>query len=55
MSLFVVERRLPKIAEQQLAVLLGALSGAAGRFRAPPGAHCARAGWQAAQASGGRG
>ena len=34
MSLFVVERRLPKITEQQLAVLLGALSGAADRFRA---------------------
>jgi hypothetical protein len=34
MSLFVVERRLPKVTEQQLAVLLAALSGAAGRFSA---------------------
>jgi hypothetical protein len=34
MSLFVVERRLPKLTEQQLAVLLAALSGAAGRFSA---------------------
>jgi hypothetical protein len=34
MRLFVVERRLPKVTEQQLAVLLAALSGAAGRFSA---------------------
>ena len=34
MSLFVVERRLPKVTEQQLAVVLAALSGAAGRFSA---------------------
>ena len=34
MSLFVVERRLPKISQQQLAVLLAALSGVAGRFSA---------------------
>ena len=34
MSLFVVERRLPKVTERQLAVLLAALSGAAGRFNA---------------------
>jgi hypothetical protein len=33
-SLFIVERRLPKISEQQLAVLQTALTGAAGRFRA---------------------
>ena len=32
--LFVVERRLPKVTEQQLAVLLAALSGAASRFTA---------------------
>lgn len=31
-SLFIVERRLPKINEQQLAVLQTALSGAASRF-----------------------
>jgi hypothetical protein len=37
MSLFVVERRLPKVTEQQLAVLLAALSGAAGRFNARGG------------------
>jgi len=34
MSLFVVERRLPKVTEEQLAVLLAAVSGAAGRFSA---------------------
>src|SRR5215469_17201104 len=34
MSLFVVERRLPKVSEQQLAVLQEALCGAAGRFGA---------------------
>jgi hypothetical protein len=34
MSLFVVERRLPKVTEQQLAVLQAALCGAAGRFSA---------------------
>ena len=34
MSLFVVERRLPQVTEQQLAVLVAALSGAAGRFSA---------------------
>jgi hypothetical protein len=34
MSLFVVERRLPKVTEQQLAVVQAALSGAAGRFSA---------------------
>jgi hypothetical protein len=34
MSLFVVERRLPKVTDQQLAVLQAALSGAAGRFSA---------------------
>jgi hypothetical protein len=34
MSLFVVERRLPKVTDHQLAVLLAALSGAAGRFSA---------------------
>jgi hypothetical protein len=34
MSLFVVERRLPKITEQQLAVLQQALCGAAERFSA---------------------
>jgi hypothetical protein len=34
MSLFVVERRLPKVTGQQLAVLQAALSGAAGRFSA---------------------
>lgn len=34
MSLFVVERRLPKVSERQLAVLQEALSGAAGRFGA---------------------
>jgi hypothetical protein len=33
-SLFIVERRLPKISEQQLAVLQTALTGAAGRFSA---------------------
>lgn len=33
-SLFIVERRLPKISEQQLAVLQAALTGAAGRFGA---------------------
>jgi hypothetical protein len=33
-SLFVVERRLPKINEQQLAVLQAALTGAASRFSA---------------------
>jgi hypothetical protein len=33
-GLFVVERRLPKISEQQLAVLQAALSGAASRFSA---------------------
>jgi hypothetical protein len=33
-SLFVVERRLPKVTEQQLAVLLAALSGTAMRFSA---------------------
>ena len=32
MSLFVVERRLPRISEHQLAVLQAALTGAAGRF-----------------------
>jgi hypothetical protein len=32
--LFVVERRLPNISEQQLAVLQAALTGAAGRFSA---------------------
>jgi hypothetical protein len=34
MSLFVVERRLPKITEHQLEVLQAALSGAASRFQA---------------------
>ena len=34
MSLFVVERRLPKISEHQLEVLQAALTGAAGRFHA---------------------
>jgi hypothetical protein len=34
MSLFVVERRLPKASERQLAVLQEALAGAAGRFSA---------------------
>jgi hypothetical protein len=34
MSLFVVERRLPKISERQLAVLQAALTGAASRFTA---------------------
>ena len=34
MSVFVVERRLPKVTEQQLAVLQAALCGAAGRFSA---------------------
>jgi hypothetical protein len=33
-SLFIVERRLPKISEQQLAVLQAALTGAASRFSA---------------------
>lgn len=33
-SLFVVERRLPKISQQQLAVLQAALTGAAARFSA---------------------
>jgi hypothetical protein len=33
-NLFVVERRLPKVTRQQLAVLQAALSGAAGRFSA---------------------
>jgi hypothetical protein len=33
-NLFVVERRLPKVTGQQLAVLQAALSGAAGRFSA---------------------
>jgi|SRR5690348_10524854 hypothetical protein len=33
-SLFIVERRLPKIDEHQLAVLQAALTGAAGRFSA---------------------
>ena len=33
-SLFIVERRLPKISEHQLAVLQAALTGAAGRFSA---------------------
>ena len=33
-SLFIVERRLPKITERQLAVVLAALAGAAGRFSA---------------------
>jgi hypothetical protein len=33
-SLFAVERRLPKISERQLAVLLAALTGAADRFAA---------------------
>lgn len=33
-SLFIVERRLPNIDEQQLAVLQAALTGAAGRFSA---------------------
>ena len=32
MSLFIVERRLPKITEPQLVVLQAALTGAAGRF-----------------------
>ena len=34
MSLFVVERRLPRISEHQLAVLQAALPGAASRFTA---------------------
>ena len=34
MSLFVVERRLPKISEHQLTVLQAALTGAASRFTA---------------------
>jgi hypothetical protein len=34
MSLFIVERRLPKITEPQLVVLQAALTGAAGRFSA---------------------
>ena len=34
MNLFVVERRLPKVTERQLAVLQAALTGAAGRFSA---------------------
>ena len=34
MSLFVVERRLPRISEHQLEVLQAALTGAAGRFHA---------------------
>src|SRR6516162_4771294 len=34
MSLFVVERRLPRISEHQLAVLQAALTGAASRFTA---------------------
>jgi hypothetical protein len=33
-SLFIVERRLPKINERQLAVVQAALAGAAGRFSA---------------------
>ena len=33
-GLFIVERRLPKISERQMAVLLAALTGAAGRFSA---------------------
>jgi uncharacterized protein DUF4242 len=33
-SLFIVERRLPKISERQLAVVQAALAGAAGRFSA---------------------
>lgn len=33
-SLFIVERRLPKITEQQLAMLQAALTGAAARFSA---------------------
>jgi hypothetical protein len=33
-SLFIVERRLPKINERQLAMLLAALTGAASRFSA---------------------
>jgi hypothetical protein len=33
-GLFIVERRLPKISERQLAVLQAALTGAAGRFSA---------------------
>ena len=33
-SLFIVERRLPNISEQQLALLQAALTGAAGRFSA---------------------
>src|SRR5947209_3168793 len=33
-SLFIVERRLPRISEQQLAVLQAALTSAAGRFSA---------------------
>ena len=33
-GLFIVERRLPKISEQQLAVLQAALTSAAGRFSA---------------------
>lgn len=33
-GLFIVERRLPKISEQQLAVLQAALTGAASRFSA---------------------
>jgi len=34
MGLFIVERRLPKISEHQMAVLQAALTGAAGRFNA---------------------
>ena len=33
-GLFIVERRLPKISERQMAVLQAALTGAASRFRA---------------------
>ena len=42
-SLFIVERRLPKINERQLAVLLAALTGAASRFSARgDGVRCLR-------------
>ena len=48
-SLFVVERRLPKITEQQLAVLLGALSGAAtgSGLAATASGTCAQSSWPA--------